>query len=88
MNGKGNKGEGDRISTAGQYLRQRPTTERKSYNRFLELLEASAVSPKAFGGFENESSRTMLNLLKFVNQLLRNPRDVTRVLVASTVWTV
>ena len=27
----------------------------------------------AFGSFENESSRTMLNLLKFVNQLLRNP---------------
>ena len=27
----------------------------------------------AFGRFENESSRTILNLLKFVNQLLRNP---------------
>ena len=27
----------------------------------------------AIGGFENESSRTVLNLLKFVNQLLRNP---------------
>ena len=27
----------------------------------------------AFGGFENESSRTILNLLKFVNQLLRYP---------------
>ena len=27
----------------------------------------------AFGGFENESSRTISNLLKFVNHLLRNP---------------
>ena len=27
----------------------------------------------AFKGFENEWSRTILNLLKFVNQLLRNP---------------
>ena len=27
----------------------------------------------AFGRFENESSRTILNLLKFVDQLLRNP---------------
>ena len=37
----------------------------------------------AFGGFENESSRAILNLLKFVNQLLRNFRQ-QRVTVIKT----
>ena len=54
----------------------------------------------AFRGLENESGRTILNLLKFFDELLGhfdkrelqltirdNTRDVTRVLVASTVRT-
>ena len=45
---------------------------------FLSYLKTVQFSQKwlnmcAFGGFENESSRTVLNFPKFVNQLLRNP---------------
>ena len=75
MNLKGHKGNRDQTSTLGQYLRHH-STKRKFYNRFFELLEASKVQPtvvkRAFGGFENESSRAILNLFKFVTQLLRN----------------
>ena len=43
----------------------------------------------AFGSFENESSRTILNLLKFVNQLLRNPwqQGLTCFVSMFLVWT-
>ena len=78
MNGKGRKGKGVQTSTVEHYLRQHHSTRRKFCNRFSELFEASAVKPKVVKRvhlevLKSESSRTILNLLKFVNQLLRNP---------------
>ena len=78
MSGEGHKGEGNQISTAGQNLRQRHSTRRKFCTPFFKLFEASAVKPKVVKRvhlevLKSESSRTILNLLKFVNQLLRNP---------------
>ena len=78
VNGKGCKGKGDRqvqrssiwdniVAQGGNFV-----FDSLSYWKPVQFSQ-KWWNVCAFGGFENESSRTILNLLKFVNQLLRYP---------------
>ena len=78
VNRKGHKGKGDHISTASSIWDNIIAQGGNFVFDSLSYWKPVQFSQKwwnlcAFGGFENESSRTILNLLKFVNQLLRYP---------------
>ena len=75
MNGMECKGEAGQTSKAGQFLRLRHSAWKKLYIQFVEFWKPVQFSQRwssmsTSRGLKNESGRTILNLLKFFDELL------------------